>query len=430
MKIKVTPMQYQVEAFTDFETRFLGVSGGKRSGKSRMMSVYHAIMLSSIHAGKPGLVASPVYGMTRRNLLPLFREAQDLLGITIEGCNAKSPDSLRITWGDKVSTIWLDCTIENFGRLNGLSLAWACVDEVDKARYSDVEAFIEELIIRISNPVEGRSAQICMTGAPELNGYLAEFFIEKAAPNKKLHKWSMMQNEMLSDEYKQSILATIPENKQQGWVYGEFMYNNDGLVYDEFDPELNHTDLTLADLHPSESVHVCWDINDGGTSVVLGVRRGLHMFIIDEWMGMKDTEAVLAKVKLQKWAAKAIVSCDPACTQVFTYIHRSGLQHKIMKAAPEIEHRVTSVQLRLGTKSKYSETEQKRHLLINTKKCKVLTRCIMRQGYKNGAPEKKTWIEEAKTDISGPLDALGYLIYREFPYNPKNPAREVQMRGF
>jgi hypothetical protein len=144
---------------------------------------------------------------------------------------------------------------------------------------------------------------------------------------------------------------------------------------------------------------------------------------------MKDTEAVIERVKKQPWVKQAVLSCDPACTQVFTYIHKSGLKHQIMKSAPEVEHRVTAVNLRMGTQSMY-EGKMLRHWLINTKMCPVLNKCAMRQGYINGAPDKKTKIEQAGTDISGPLDAIGYKTYRDFPYDPKGPAKPITLRGF
>lgn len=418
-ELKISPMPYQQEALCDYDTRFLGVSGGKRSGKTRMITCLKSIILSSLHPGKIGVVASPVYGMTRRNLLPQYRALALELGLDIKGLEVAAPNKLEITWGDKTSTIILDVTIENYGRLNGPSLAWVCVDEADKARYEDMKAFIEEATFRISDPYPGRSAQINITGAPELNGFMGEFFIENSAPDKKLYTWSMMDNELLSDEYKQSILATIPLNKQEGWVHGRPMYNSDGLVYDSYDPTKNHIDFTIHDVKPLEKIQVCWDINDGGTSVVIGVRRGPFLIIFDEWMGMKDTEAVISKVKQQPWASRAVLSCDPASTQVFTYIHKSGLEHQIMRSAPEVAHRVTAVNLRFGTSSMFEAGIERPHLLINTKRCKILNRCLTRQGYINGAPDKKTKIEEAKTDISGPIDSLGYLVYREFPYAAK-----------
>lgn len=429
MQLELNPMEYQQEALFDFTTPIVGVSGGKRSGKSRMITCLKSIILSSMHPGKPGVVASPVYGMTRRNLLPIYRELAEQLGIVIEGLDVKSPDCLKVRWGDKVSTIWLDCTIENYGRMNGLSLAWGFADELDKARPEDAAAFVEELIIRCSNPYGGQIAQINLTGAPELNGFMAEFFVEQASANKKLYKWSMMDNEMLSDEYKQRILDTIPENRRAGWVEGEFMYNTDGLVYDSYDPNLNHTNLTIADIRPSDVVDVSWDINDGGTSCYISVKRGQHEFFIQEWVKMKDTEAVIERVKKMPWVHQAVLSCDPACTQVFTYIHKSGLKHAIMKSAPEIAHRVTAVNNRMGTQSMY-EGVMTRHWLINTRTCPVLNKCLMRQGYINGVPDKKTWIEAAGTDISGPIDAVGYKTFRHFPYSPRGPVAPITLRGF
>lgn len=428
-ELQISPMTYQEEALCDYETRFLGVSGGKRSGKSRMITCLKSIIHSSLHPGRTCIVASPTYGMTRRNLLPIYRELSRELNLTVEGLDVKSPSELLIKWGDKTSTIILDCTIENFGRLNGLTLSGAFVDEVDKANVQDAKAFIEECTFRISGPAPGRKAQINITGAPELNGFMGEFFTTPG-PDKRLFKWSMMQNETLSDEYKNSILSTIPPSKQAGWVRGDFMYNLDGLVYEDFDLELNSTTMTIRDVLDTERIHVCWDINDGGTSVVLAVRRGPHLIVLDEWMAMAHTEAVIRKVKTQHWGDRAVLSCDPACQQVQSYIFNSGLTHRIMNAAPEIEWRVTAVNKRFGTSSML-DGQVRPHLLINTKKCKVLTNCLMRQGYEKGAPQKgqKYWIEEAKTDISGPLDALGYLVYRDWPYNPRKPVQQVKLRA-
>jgi hypothetical protein len=115
---------------------------------------------------------------------------------------------------------------------------------------------------------------------------------------------------------------------------------------------------------------------------------------------------------------------------VFPYIHKSGLRYQIMKSAPEIEWRVTALNIGFGTMAEYTPGVKKRRLLVNTKKCKVLNKCLMRQGYVKGTPDKKTWIEEAGTDISGPLDGVGYGYFVKHPYNPKEPTKALNMRGF
>jgi hypothetical protein len=420
--IIVGAMPYQEEALFDFDTPILGVAAGKRSGKSRLIIAAKSIIYSSLHRGKPIVVASPTYGMTRRNLLPIYRELAEAWGLDIEGLNTKSPQELVINWGGVKSIIHLDVTIENYERMNGMSLAGLFVDEIDKARHEDALAFLEEAIFRCSNPAAGRTAQINIVGAPELNGPMAEFFVENASPDKKLYKWSMMWNYMLSDEYKSRILATIPANKRAGWVDGDFMYNSDGLVYECFDPKESHTDLTLNDRLPNENVLISFDLNLGGMSCVLFLQRGNVLFAVDEWMKLRDTKDILDRIKKQPWADFAVVTCDPACTQVFPYIHESRTKHKIMKAAPEISHRVTAVNL------KFKNATGQRQLFVNTNKCRILTKCLMRQGYVNGEPDKKTPIAEAGTDISGPIDAFGYGVYLQFPYSPVGQPR-ITLRG-
>lgn len=430
MNLKLTPQKFQVEALLDFNTPKMGVAAGKRSGKSHICIVQKSLLASSLQPGYTFLVASPTYGMTRRNLLPLYRNEALRMGLKVEGLDNKSPTEIKIHWGNKISTIIFDVTVESYGRMNGLSLAGLFVDEIDKARFEDAKAFLEEAGIRLSKPAPGHVAQLVVCGAPELNGYMAEFFIENAAPDKKLYRWSMMQNAALSDQYKALQLANIPKSKQGAWVHGEFLYSTDGLVYSDYDPVLNHTDLTLNDLHPIEKIHVTFDINDGGCNAYMGVHRGKFTFIIDEWPKMKDTSAVIDKVKQQSWASRAILTVDPACTQVFPYIHKSGLEYKIMKSSPPIEWRVTALNIGFGTKAEFSPGVEKPRLLINTKKCKVLNKCLMRQGYIKGQPDKKTWIEEAGTDISGPLDGVGYFYYRDYPFQPQGMTRAITMRGF
>jgi hypothetical protein len=421
-KIALTSQPYQDEALLDIDTPIIGVAAGKRSGKSHVVICMKALYLSSLHPGKDILVASPTFGMTRRNLIPIFRRLTREMNLDVTGLEVKGPSNFTVRWGDKVSTIHLDVTIENCERMNGMSLAAVFADEIDMARHEDALNFLEEALIRLSDPYPGRRAQLNICGAPELNGAMAEYFLENPSPDKKLFVWSLMQNQCVSDEYKQRVIATIPASKQRGWVYGEFMFNTDGLVYEDFDPDLNMKALDYSEVKANEDIHVSWDINDGGTSVVIGVRRGNYFFIIDEWMKMAHTKAVLDKVKKQPWANQAVITCDPACTQVFAYIVESGLRFRIMRAAPEIEHTVTAVNGRFCTAG------GARFLFIHPR-CKVLKKCLMRQSYINGVPDKKTPIPEAGTDISGPIDALRYLVYREYPFFPTGHGT-INLRGF
>jgi hypothetical protein len=82
--------------------------------------------------------------MTQGNIVPVLRALNDLCHLNIQGLDNKAPDVVEITWGGQTSTIWLNRTIENYNRLNGMTLAWAIMDEADKAPLEDAQLAVEE----------------------------------------------------------------------------------------------------------------------------------------------------------------------------------------------------------------------------------------------------------------------------------------------
>lgn len=422
-QIEFELMPHQTEFVFDTETPVIGFMGGMRMGKS-VAAVHHAIVLSALHPGREGALLSPTYGMTKRNLLPIFRDLNEKYRLNITGLDNKNPDMLTINWGNKTSTIHLSATAENHDRMNGMSLAWAGLDEADKCLGESATLAVEQMRIRVSNPAPKKVGQIFITSTPEGKSFMSDYFIDQVSNSKKLYSASMLDNYLLTPEYIESQMENIPAHKRAAYIQGLPVSFNVDAVYKDFDDKLNHTDLTLADLQPHEKVWVCWDINDGGTSVLMMFHRDKKTYVVEEWMGMRNTKEVLEKVKKQPWAKQAILTCDPACTQVFGFIHESGLVHRIMNSAPLIEHSVNAVNLG------FCNGRQERNLFVNTKKCKVLTKCLIGQGYVNGAPDKKTKVPEAKTDISGPLDALRYGYFITHPWYPLGATGSIKLRGF
>lgn len=421
MEIEFQLLPHQHDFVFDIETPIIGLMGGMRMGKS-VAACHHAIFLCFVHAGKHGALLSPTFGMGTRNIVPIFRELNEKYNLGIRGLDVKTPSILEVPVGNKLSTIHLEVSAENHHRLNGMTLAWAGLDEADKCSPEDVTLAVEQMGIRTSNPTAPYPGQVFITSTPEGHGFMADYFIDKANSLKKLYSASMRDNYLLTPEYIERMLETIPAHKRAAYIDGLPVSFNQDTVYETFDNVLNHTDLTTADILPSDTVHVSFDLNLGGMSCVVAIDRGNQRHIIDEWMKLKDTEAVVARIKQQHWAHQAIITCDPACTQVFPYIHKSGVKHRIMQAAPYVDWRITAVNAR------FCDGNNRRHLLVNTKKCKVLTKCLLNQSYVNGQPDKKTKILEAGTDISGPVDALGYLIYRDNPYRPSGSG-PIAIRG-
>lgn len=414
-------MKHQHDFVFDVTTPFIGFMGGMRMGKS-VSAVHHAILLSALHRGKMGALLSPTFGMTQRNLVPIFRTLAEKYNLDIKGLDTSRPSILQIRWGDDISTISLEVSAENHDRLNGMTLAWAGLDEADKCAQDTANLAVEQMTFRVSDPTKPYPGQIFITSTPEGHGFMAEFFIEKANQKKKLYSAAMTDNYLLSPEYIENVLATIPAHKRPAYVQGLPITFNTDVVYEDYDDELNNTTMTINDAKDTDIIHVSFDINDGGTSCVIAFDRDNKRYVVDEWMKMKSTEAVMTRVKQQPWAKQALITCDPASTQVFPYIVKEGLRHKIMQSAPEIAWRVTSVNTR------FCDGNGNRHLFINKQKCKILNKCLTNQTYVNGIPDKKTKIPDAGTDISGPVDALGYLIYRDFPFRPRGSG-PITIRG-
>lgn len=414
-------MPHQQPFVFDAATPVVGFMGGMRMGKS-VSAVHKAVFLSALHRGKVGALLSPTSGMTQRNLVPIFRDVSRRYNLPIDGLQHKHPTRLELTWGDTVSTISLECSAENHDRLNGMTLAWAGLDEADKCLTDSAHLAVEQMLFRTSDPTSPYPGQVFVTSTPEGQGFMYDFFINKASPKKKLYSAAMTENYLLSPEYIEKILETIPAHKRPAYVQGLPINFNQDVVYIDYDDELNETKLTLADALETDTIHISFDLNLGGMSTVIGFDRDGSRHIVEEWMKMKDTEQVLERVKKQPWASRALITCDPACTQVFPYIHRSGLRHRILQAAPYIDWRITAVNRR------FCDGNGTRRLFINPKRCKVLHHCLLAQTYHKGEPDKRTFVEAAGTDVSGPIDALGYLIYRDFPYRPTGGGA-LAMRG-
>jgi hypothetical protein len=445
--IPLSLMEHQDAAFYDMDTPVILVSGGKGSGKSDVITCQKAYAKALLQPGCESIISSPTYGMTRRNLLGPLRNYATRMGLKTEGLFGNSaPQSIRVHCYDDVwSTIWLDVTIENYDRVNGMNLADVFIDEIDKARREQAALFVEECKFRLRKPYPGQMAQMHITGAPEYNGLLSDLHDSIPEDQHELFRWSMRQNYMLPEWYVQNILKSIPLSKQKGWIDGEFMYNTDGVVYQDFDPTLNAYDPTTDSnlpgfingqlrLRSDDHVWVAWDINDGGCSVVLLVHRtmadrSLRTYIVGEKMKMLNTLDILRWVDKQPWKKQSILTCDPASTQVFGFIEEyaaknPGVKVRIMEGAPEVEWRVNAVNLA------WCNAKGERTMFIDKKAAPWVYKLTQQQRYEKGAPDKKTKIEAIGTDISGPLDSKGYGVFIVRPWWPSDRQGQIKLRGF
>jgi len=437
-------MEYQEDFVFDTEHSEQGFTGGFRTGKS-VGAVHKAIFLSSLHRGKAGALLSPTYGMTKRNLLPIFRRLRENYGLNIDGLSAANPTTIQIKWGNTYSTIHLDISAENHDRLNGVTLAWAGLDEADKCNNPEVaETAWMQMGSRLSDAVPGEKGIRFATSTPEGFGFMYNTFVETprdatdeeiAARHRevKLYTASMLENYMLPESYVEQQLRSLPKHLHRPYILGEFTNINKNVVYVEYDRELNNTGLTLNDMKKDEVLHVGMDFNNNGMSAVGFIIRDNSAHVIYECIGSLNTKALAMKMKADLVDRNFVVYPDPACIQNKSSSDNTDLvilrQHQfkiqLMSTHPAVQDRVNSVNAR------FNNILDERRLFVNRAKCPLTVKALLQQVYdSSGVPQKKTkLLGTVATQVDGPLDALGYAVYTIWPLrNARAP--KISIQGF
>lgn len=439
-------MSYQEDFVFDTEHSEQGFTGGFRTGKS-VAAVHKAIYLSALHRGKAGALLSPTYGMTKRNVLPIFRKLKDLYRLNIEGLSAANPASIQIKWGDTFSTIHLDISAENHDRLNGVSLAWAGLDEADKCINPEIaETAWMQMGSRLSDTVPGEKGVRFATSTPEGFGFMYNTFVEPpqdatdeelAVREKevKLYTASMLDNYMLPESYVEQQLRSLPKHLHRPYILGEFTNINKNVVYCEYDRELSNSTLTLEKILPNEILHVGMDFNNNGMSAVGFVIRDNKAHVIYENIGAMNTKALCAKMKLDlvDKGIKFVVYPDPACIQNksssdntdLVILRQHGFKIQLMSSHPEVQDRVNSVNAR------FCNIKEERNLFVNRVKCPLTTKALLQQVYNTaGQPQKNVKLSgTVATLVDGPLDALGYGVFTLWPLRNQR-AKKIIIQGY
>lgn len=435
MNLDFQLMSYQEDFVFDTTHEEQGFKGGFRAGKSES-AVHKAIYLSAIHAGTKGALLSPTYGMTKRNLVPIFKRLNQKYNLGIRGLTGQNPTILYLQWGKNVSEIHLDISAENHDRLNGISLSWAGLDEADKCNSAAVaqEAWMQ-MGSRLSEAVPGQVGVRFATSTPEGFGFMFSTFAENLHEDKILYTASMLDNYMLPKSYIEMQRRTLPKHLFGPYINGDFTNLNKNIVYQDYDRVLNDTQLTLADMKPGEVLHMGMDFNQSGMSAIGFIYRNNDMFCVYENIGATNTKALGLAIKndARLTGKTIIVYPDPACNHMTSnsdssdlmIIKSLGFNCRYMSAAPYVNDRINSVN------AKFCNINDKRSLFVNTRTCPLLVKALMQQIYNSsGTPQKnELLIGTAHTYIDGPVDALGYPTFMLYPVMSSR-ANKVTIQGF
>jgi hypothetical protein len=299
----------------------------------------------------------------------------------------------------------------------GLNLAFFGVDECDTISKDIARSMWNMAMSRLR---KGAVYQGFTTSTPEGFNFLYEFFQEEAAnkSDRRLIKGRTADNPFIPPEFIQSLLDNYPPNLIKSYLEGEFTNLTSGQVYYAFDRQQNHTDKTLHD-YKGYPLHIGQDFNIGKCASVVHVIDGGLPYAVDEIMGARNTEAVIATIKERYPGRRIIIYPDSAGNQQKTsaaysdiaMFKQAGFELNYSTKNPSVRDRVNSVNAML------CNSQGQRRYKINTKMCPMTTKTLEQQVYdKAGQPDKSH-------DLDHPADALGYFIQRMYPLVSRSTVR-------
>ena len=183
-----------------------------------------------------------------------------------------------------------------------------------------------------------------------------------------------------------------------------------GRIYYSFDRANNVREVETLN---TDVIYTGWDFNIDPMSVIIAVRKGDDLYVIDEIrMYSSNTQEAITEISARYPRSKIWAYPDPASRQRKTsaggstdliQLQNAGLVVKCPHAHTPIRDRINAVNSRL------CDSLGERHLYISPK-CRHTIEGLERQTYKDGSsqPDKDSGYDHM-------MDALGYMVDYMFP---------------
>ena len=183
-----------------------------------------------------------------------------------------------------------------------------------------------------------------------------------------------------------------------------------GRIYYNFDRRLN---LSTVKDFDTQVIYTGWDFNIDPMSIVIAVRQGDDLHVIDEIrMYSSNTQEAVAEIRSRYPKSKIWAYPDPAGSQRktsagghtdITILQNANFIVKAPRAHTPVRDRINAVNSRL------CDSTGKRHLFIQAQ-CKYTIEGLERHTYRQGSsqPDKDSGYDHM-------MDALGYMIDYMFP---------------
>jgi hypothetical protein len=377
--------------------------GGFGCGKT-LSSGIKAVNLSYLNSGYQGAVYSPSHGLAMDTMVPAIEYALELMPIRWEYRASPLPKFI-VYWQDENPSEILIRSFENWQKIRGLNLAWAIVDELDVVKQSVATQALRLLQGRIRT---GSVRQLAFSSTPEGFGLMYDFFVNNAAPDRRIIHAKTTDNPYLPKDYLQDLLANYPANLVDAYINGQFVNLMTKTAYHAFDRVRNNS---FESVQPNERLHIGQDFNVGKMASVIYVERGKKYHAVDEFWGMQDSPHTIESINDKYPNHSKFLYPDVSGNQRHTSASQTDLSlfsqagFQIIRGTtnPAVKDRVNA--MNTGFMNGLGES----HLFVNVKQCPNLTRCLEQQPLgDDGKPEKKN-------DLDHLPEAAGYAAYRLLP---------------
>lgn len=435
--VQSLPHQRNLLLDEESETQILvcGLGGGKTHG-----IVIKALTLAAKNWPVTGMVVEPTFPMVRKILVPGFEEFCTKHRIPYRYNKNEHVFSARLR--GQWCRIQLDSS-DDPERLKGPNLAYAIIDEAGIHK----EDVWRHLPPRVRHP-DAKVPQFIAVGTPEGFGEFYEWaegeWDEKKRGKRNVIRAQTYDNTFLKpspEEYVRRRLSHLDETDLDQYVRGLFVAKG-SRVYRGFSRENNHHRVAIG----QSRIEVGADFNVGKMAWVCGVRvgnPGMHIFgevmrydTTTEAQGEALTKYLQERIEketgrvpfIEDVRRRTTIYCDPAAKNRSVrssesdvqILRRMGFTVEANREPIPIKDRTTTVNWRL----------RERWTTVDVAECPHLVRSLEQQGRdRNGEPEKKYDRDDPDADLSGPPDALGYLIWGHADWRATVPHGNVVTVG-
>lgn len=412
MNLDLSLLPHQLSFIQDTSTRDLALVGGRGCGKTYSLCL-KLITLAAYNQGFVGAALSPTGPMAAKVLIPEMLDA--LQRCRIKYTFNRTERRFDLFFGRKPTTIYI-LSAENVRDGLGLNLAFFGLDEADTM--SPELAF--EAWRKLKGALRsGNVRQSVAVSTPEGFGFMYRHWVKDVTPEntaeRRIIHGKGTDNLFLPQDFFDGLRATYPPHYLDAYINGQFVNMTSGSVYPDYNPELNHTPLSLETLPENiKTIHLGMDLNvleanrhPHGIAIIGSVILNNRPYVIDELYGASRTVDAIKLIK-ERYVGKNIIvypdasgSADKTSASVSDreQLKAAGFIDMSPMGNPRVQDRVNAVN------SLIKNGNSERRLLVNKDTCPILSGCLVQQPYdpRTGTPQKDTGLDD-------PLDGLGYFI--------------------